>query len=365
MKSQNQHPHTTADDFLNLSSNNNNIQRNRNNLSKIFRNRRTITAAATKKQTKDTNRMNNAKYLMNMDVSGNGDGSGDSEMDLGVAINEKNQYSRMTAAETTPTTSPSLNFEDEQIIFTENQIYVGINEQINNNNSTQFQQNVFTKIHEKQPLNRFNGNQSNNYTQINCFAKEIDRTGDSTNRTGTANPKSVEKETIFEKVKFNRTTKSMSHSQQKASTVHLAQENANINSNRPKFQGRHLFETSADVSFENSMDSSSPTNRLSEYDNLNETFHLTHSPCYGTKNYNSNGTYAETWDFLTNKSYACNNVMLSSSQPLSHKRLLEIHYEAAVSSRRTSISTIETWIDDEIFDNSFNEELEKRCATYH
>ncbi|XP_035914147.1 uncharacterized protein LOC118512997 [Anopheles stephensi] len=33
------------------------------------------------------------------------------------------------------------------------------------------------------------------------------------------------------------------------------------------------------------------------------------------------------------------------------------------SSRRTSASTVETWIDDETFDNSFNEELERRCAT--
>uniref|UniRef100_A0A182QWI5 Uncharacterized protein n=1 Tax=Anopheles farauti TaxID=69004 RepID=A0A182QWI5_9DIPT len=33
------------------------------------------------------------------------------------------------------------------------------------------------------------------------------------------------------------------------------------------------------------------------------------------------------------------------------------------SSRRTSASTVETWIDDETFDNSFNEELERRCVT--
>lgn len=40
-----------------------------------------------------------------------------------------------------------------------------------------------------------------------------------------------------------------------------------------------------------------------------------------------------------------------------------IHYEyVGSSSRRTSVSTMETWIDDEIFDNSFNEELEKRCT---
>lgn len=31
-------------------------------------------------------------------------------------------------------------------------------------------------------------------------------------------------------------------------------------------------------------------------------------------------------------------------------------------SRRTSLCTVETWLEDEIFDNSFNEELERRCT---
>ncbi|XP_058053500.1 uncharacterized protein LOC131205430 [Anopheles bellator] len=57
----------------------------------------------------------------------------------------------------------------------------------------------------------------------------------------------------------------------------------------------------------------------------------------------------DVWENLNNKHYEIDTDVVWRS--------------TRCSSRRTSASTVETWIDDETFDNSFNEELERRCAT--
>ncbi|XP_062549738.1 uncharacterized protein LOC134214362 [Armigeres subalbatus] len=56
----------------------------------------------------------------------------------------------------------------------------------------------------------------------------------------------------------------------------------------------------------------------------------------------------DVWQNLNNKSYEIDS---------------DVIWRTSNSSRRTSASTVETWIEDEVFDNSFNEELERRCAT--
>ncbi|KXJ76366.1 hypothetical protein RP20_CCG009743 [Aedes albopictus] len=56
----------------------------------------------------------------------------------------------------------------------------------------------------------------------------------------------------------------------------------------------------------------------------------------------------DIWQNLNNKSYEIDS---------------DVIWRTSNSSRRTSASTVETWIEDEVFDNSFNEELERRCAT--
>ncbi|XP_058124292.1 uncharacterized protein LOC131282091 [Anopheles ziemanni] len=57
----------------------------------------------------------------------------------------------------------------------------------------------------------------------------------------------------------------------------------------------------------------------------------------------------DVWENLNNKHYEIDTDVVWRS--------------TRCSSRRTSASTVETWIDDETFDNSFNEELERRCTT--
>ncbi|XP_055607882.1 uncharacterized protein LOC129755420 [Uranotaenia lowii] len=56
----------------------------------------------------------------------------------------------------------------------------------------------------------------------------------------------------------------------------------------------------------------------------------------------------DIWQNLNNKNYEIDS---------------DVIWRTSNSSRRTSASTVETWIEDEVFDNSFNEELERRCAT--
>ncbi|XP_055530586.1 uncharacterized protein LOC129721714 [Wyeomyia smithii] len=56
----------------------------------------------------------------------------------------------------------------------------------------------------------------------------------------------------------------------------------------------------------------------------------------------------DIWQSLNNKNYEIDS---------------DVIWRTSNSSRRTSASTVETWIEDEVFDNSFNEELERRCAT--
>lgn len=179
-------------------------------------------------------------------------------------------------------------------------------------------------------------------------------------------------EIIFEKVKLNR--------RNEQAMVHPV---AHTCAHSHPSAGRQLcpFETSTDVSVNGSMHSTSlsydygdgsPCKHLNEYENLNESFWQSHNTDCSVDNGNrtnertateARSTYAETWDFIGINRITPVPIPATANVNMVQNKY-EIHYESAVSasSRRTSISTTETWIDDETFDNSFNEELEKRCA---
>lgn len=260
-------------------------------------------------------------------------------------------------------------FYDEEIIFTENKIYVGIGDASNSNGNM--------------PVNTKHS--------IGCEMNDQ----------------------LFPKVKLNRQQHPVSPAQRNCGSASCPdKQNANN-----ILRQLYPCETSTDVSFNaNSLQSTtsslydyedvdgSPTKRLSEYDNLNESFwhshesdnsgctsccgcdggprasnklarsstvcdHMasgdSHKQCVRNNHNNSNNnrsTYADTWDFINGRIGSVPIPPTANPNMIQNK--YEIHYESAVSasSRRTSISTIETWIEDEVFDNSFNEELEKRCA---
>lgn len=289
---------------------------------------------------KNTNRMNNAKHLMGAPATNQN----------GQQQRQKKRFNQSAIERTPPTTV--LTGEDEEIIFTENRIYTAATAASPTANETPMNRNENTSTPSKQHTKH----SFRAMTTIECFSKaSTDMHANSLNRSCSAsavtaaatNSKMFTKEIVFEKVKLN-------HGDQ---TVPSASSPQNA---------RYPIEC---IPFGFQSDSGSPINHHysdSEYDNLNETFyhseHRIRSPKATRPQYDD-----DTWDFLagsrTDDDY--HNVVLTPSHPpLSNRRLYEIHYEAAVSSRRSSISTAETWIDDETFDNSFNEELEKRCATY-
>lgn len=244
---------------------------------------------------------------------------------------------------TMPSASPSPTDVDEELIFTENRIYVASPTTTSTTNDSQpiANHNETTSTTHKQQTTKHSFRALAN---IDCFRKDSsDSDVNSVNRKSCATPASndtkvTNKEIIFEKVKLNRGDRSTS-----ASPL------------RSKYKP---------------YDTDSPIHHHftdSEYDNLNETFYQSQHRPSATTSMARIQYDDDSWDFLAGSRGGdpYQNVVLTPTHaPLSNRRLYEIHYEAAVSSRRSSISTAETWIDDETFDNSFNEELEKRCATY-
>lgn len=290
------------------------------NLTRLFRIRKASTtkmsqSSPTKRKensTKNTNNMNNAKHLM------------ETANDAMVKDKRCNHNANIS-------TTATMSVDEEEIVFTENRIYMGNNSDDSGNGSMT------------------TGSMANERQQF--YTKGSETHENTVNRSCASSPKFIEKEILFNKMKMSRSERKSIPMSPLAKTT----------TQRPSL--RSVYET-------NSMNScdASPEHRYSEYDNLNEAFYRSHNcrtnddTLSVTKN---NESYIENWDFVRqNSDLDSGSATMSPSQPIGNRRLYEIHYEAAVSSRRTSISTAETWIDDESFDNVFNEEMERRCATY-
>ena len=92
-----------------------------------------------------------------------------------------------------------------------------------------------------------------------------------------------------------------------------------------------------------------------------------------TNNINFINKNEDNWEWFWKKYKSPNNNELNEdnvmyvSTPRQKEEPQQYHHHTYEPSndfviRRSSSSTLETWIDDEVFDNSFNEELEKRCT---
>lgn len=433
-----------------VNNTNNKSQRNNssNNLSRIFRIRQStlskqaknkskhacglVSSSATTAKCKNDDCLNshdmhnnNSNNLNNNNINNNKNNNNNSSSNCSKQSIECSMatISPISSSISSSAVSPSpLIFEDEEIIFTENQIYIGINEHhhhhhhhrhLGNNggrckNATNLNERwceceATQKYHEKSTFDLVTGNLFNS------------KRPNSTYRTnGVCGDVHSDHEHVFEKVGIDKSKKPSPFTSPMGNECFF---DGNSNSTSGNISGNHkgnidgpsvnysgtsskskqqitrhhfLFDSNLDLSYDDGLKctfdhevDNSPTKRLSEYDNLNETFCLSHATCskqnssnrskYLAENNDSgygNGTYAETWDFLNSRPIhtpstpSSTTASTTNTRPLS-KKLYEIHYETAVSgsSRRTSISTIETWIEDEVFDNSFNEELEKRCAS--
>lgn len=322
----NAYPHI-LDDFHHSSQS---LRSSHGNLSKLFRIRKSSTSSCSpsskSKQSKNTNNMNNAKHLMTITSS---------------SIESPNARKKQCNhnANISPSPPPQMvnQCDEDEIIFTENRIYV----------ATSGRNGTHKKYH------------SNSIT-LDRISKSSENRENVANQSTASSPKSLEKEIIFDKMKSTKIERKMLPLSPLATHSHPH----NNCKNQFRHPNKNIFETSTDIP----SCGSSPSNyRYSEYDNLNESFYRTHN-CDSNesgKMHNPNA-YIESWDFVNNQNDEdFSNVTMSPyDSNKKNPRICEINYEAAMPSRRSSISTAETWIDDETFDNSFNEELEKRCATY-
>lgn len=225
---------------------------------------------------------------------------------------------------------PPTTFEEEDIIFTENKIYIGITE----HNLKQYQ--TSNKFEDKRPFtaNYYRENLNNN----GAYAKKCNRklNFNEINDQPIRNHHNYNNdEILFEKVKYDKSKKylqtSPSPSTSSGNSSLLLEQYLDRNaagSNRPSPWRYNIYADKEDAN----------------------------------GNYRLQDNRYDSW--LDNKKqYILHPIQRHND---CHKMSIidnhEIHYENVSNSRRTSISTTETWIDDELYDNSFNEELEKRCT---
>lgn len=245
-------------------------------------------------------------------------------------------------------------FVDEEIIFTENKIYISATER----NLKQCTSN--NKVYKK-PFDAIGGNCSSNFNSMS--SSPIDDNGKCSGKLGFVDSLCASEQIVFEKVKYDKNKKYLQPPSPSNSSEHST------------------ISYELNQYFGNCSNRSTQTKRLSTYDNVdyewashdengNSSRHFNDFQL-STKghqqnqipiiNDNQNEFYlknSDSWKFF-NKQYLQNSKFFDNHKIIKNNT---IHYESVSDSRRTSVSTLDTWVDDESFDNSFNEELEKRCT---
>ncbi|XP_037042839.1 putative uncharacterized protein DDB_G0287457 [Bradysia coprophila] len=246
-------------------------------------------------------------------------------------------------------------FVDEEIIFTENKIYISATER----NLKQCESN--NKVYKK-PFDAIGGS-STNFNSISL--SPIDGNGKCCGKLGFNDSLCASEQIVFEKVKYDKNKKYLQPPSPSNSSEHST--------------------TSCELNqyLDNCYSRSTQTNRLSTYDNVDYEW-AGNDENGNSSNYTNNFNFSikgqhqkqtpnsindkhnelylknsDSWKFF-NKQYLQNSKFFDNHKIIKNNT---IHYETVSDSRRTSVSTLDTWVDDESFDNSFNEELEKRCPS--
>lgn len=266
-------------------------------------------------------------------------------------------------------------FAQEDIVFTDNQIYIGLKEMMNAQNSTAT--NRAHKRVDKTPFNMVSNMDTQNQGIHKNYAK-------------TFHESSLSDQILFEKVKYDankRYLQTSPVSTSSATSSRLADIADPISyraflydpASQPRTSSMYVNDE-RDTSFTQHW----PSRRKSAGQPRQGARLLRNevpgAPDYNWQNaYDNDNGYVEQNSILDNHR---NRIRSSSPTPVSphHQSpppgitldtLMNNNYgtngayyyerASASFSRRSSISTTETWVDDESFDNSFNEELEKRC----
>lgn len=246
-------------------------------------------------------------------------------------------------------------FVDEEIIFTENKIYISATER------NLKQSKSYNKVHKKPfDVTSIGCNSSNNFNSISL--SPIDGSGKCSGKLGFVYSLCASEPIVFEKVKYDKNKKYLQPPSPSNSSEHST------------------ISYELNQYFGNCSSRSTQTNRLSTYDNVdyewvgddengnsstnehNLSMMKGHQHNQTLNNDNNQNEFylknSDSWKFF-NKQYLHNNKFFDNHKIIRNNT---IHYETVSDSRRTSVSTCDTWIDDESFDNSFNEELERRCT---
>ncbi|XP_059613841.1 uncharacterized protein LOC132259985 isoform X2 [Phlebotomus argentipes] len=232
---------------------------------------------------------------------------------------------------------PTSSFnDDEEIVFTENRIYIGLSDR----NLKPDEADVVDKVSKKTVEETICSN-------LEAKLEEKNQADNMTQNPGL----------IFEKVKYNKDKKYLQHSpsvHSNASTV-----SSTLGGHFPPMADN----TSMSINFEQLSPRHERTDaqRRSEYDNWPD---FPDDSGFGSEtkcNFEWDASWGDDakrptpWD-----AEEADTKTLDSWDVLKSK--VFDTSDTCWCSRRTSLCTVETWLEDEAFDNSFNEELERRCA---
>lgn len=268
-------------------------------------------------------------------------------------------------------------FAQEDIVFTDNQIYIGLKEMMNAQNSTAT--NRGNKNVDKTPFNMVSNMDTQNQGIQKNYAKSFHDSG-------------LSEQILFEKVKYDANKRYLQTSpvSTNSASSRIAEYADPINYRAFLYDQTTQARTSSmyvnderDTTFTQHWSNNHPesTNRPTQ---PRQGARLLRNEVPGSHNLNGDDSWQHAYDndngFVEQNSILDNhrNRIRSTSPTVSPqvpRPTLEAlmnnnygsngayYYERASASvsRRSSISTTETWVDDESFDNSFNEELEKRC----
>lgn len=270
-------------------------------------------------------------------------------------------------------------YAQEDIVFTENQIYIGLKEMMNAQNSTAT--NRGQKLVDKTPFNMVSNMDTQNQGTKKNYAKTFHDSG-------------LSEQILFEKVKYdaNKRYLQTSPASTNSASSRLADVTEPLNyrsflydrSSHPRTSSMYINDE-RDTTFTQHWPSHHPAAGNSAIPpRVGARLLQNEVPAHHSHNGNDSWQHAYENDngYVQQNSILDNhrNRIRSSSPALSPRSnpptldtLLNNNYgsngayyyerASASFSRRSSISTTETWVDDETFENSFNEELEKRCET--
>ncbi|GAB0098191.1 hypothetical protein DMENIID0001_139000 [Sergentomyia squamirostris] len=233
--------------------------------------------------------------------------------------------------------------DDEEIVFTENRIYIGLSDRnlkadsVDKVSKMTVEETICSNLESKL-----------DEQQTSDFEDSLEQQF---------------RGVVFEKVKYDKNKKYLHHSPSAGSNASTVSSTLN---------GVHFPPMEDNTSMSINFEQLSPRNerldahRHSEYDNWPEFLDDSGFGSENKCNFDTTWTWDDddgeskhqkaSWDTMED-----NDPKTLDSWDVLKSKVFDTS-DTCWCSRRTSLCTVETWLEDELFDNSFNEELERRCT---